>query len=315
MDREEMKEQSVPSLPYYFSDNGHLLHTDSNDPYVYRFKRGDPEANQKEDQALCFFITHHVQRLMEENFTLHRFYLPTEPLTEGLSQGFVYLSSGALEHPDKLLVLIQDQGTVQCGLWNWRAVAHEGVEKGSQIPYVQRALEESYSVLLMNPNENGNNDREESASWHVHSVWDHLLTHCVDQRIVVVAHGYGGLAFVDLLCRRSQEVQQKVWAVAFLDSSHNMWHQPLRDEARDWLQSCSRRWVPSSKPLNQNVGSIKAGGLQVSAGTQSQRTVPAVCMESVFQFFSKKLQPIPPTAFSIVTRSRSLGQGISTPNA
>lgn len=125
---------------------------------------------------------------------------------------------------------------------------------------------------------------------------------------MVVAHGYGGLAFVDLLCRRAEEVESRVSAVAFIDSSHNVWHQPLRVDGRGWLRAHSRRWVLSSKHLNGPVGTLSAG-MQLSAGTLCHDGAPATCMESVFRFFAKAIRPrAPPTPFSIVTRSMRLAQ-------
>ncbi|XP_029599076.1 cotranscriptional regulator FAM172A homolog isoform X1 [Salmo trutta] len=345
---------SPPSIfPYRFTSDGRLCHRFTQEPFM--FQRGcDPDATQREDQALCLHVTQHVHSLLEEQLHLVRLYLPPlskevylppPPLSKGVylppppesqgqgdhhrvyfsphrgapSQGYVYLSPGALESPATLLVVVQDRGTMRCGLWSWRAAASDGLERGSMIPYVRRVLEEGSSVLLMNPNQGGG--AGETPEEHVHRVWDLLVSRCVSRRVVVVAHGYGGLAFVDLLCRRPQLVVRQVWAAAFLDSSHSLWHQPLDATGREWLRTRSRRWVLSSKPLNQPVGSLKAGCPQMSAGTQSHDAAPYVCMESVFRFFSKTLSPKPPTTFSMVTRSRGTagqmrphsGRGITGP--
>uniref|UniRef100_A0A674CJD6 Si:ch73-41e3.7 n=1 Tax=Salmo trutta TaxID=8032 RepID=A0A674CJD6_SALTR len=270
---------SPPSIfPYRFTSDGRLCHRVTQEPFM--FQRGcDPDATQREDQALCLHVTQHVHSLLEDKGV----YLPPPPESQG--QGYVYLSPGALESPATLLVVVQDRGTMRCGLWSWRAAASDGLERGSMIPYVRRVLEEGSSVLLMNPNQGGG--ARETPEEHVHRVWDLLVSRCVSRRVVVVAHGYGGLAFVDLLCRRPQQVVRQVWAAAFLDSSHSLWHQPLDATGREWLRTRSRRWVLSSKPLNQPVGSLKAGCPQMSAGTQSHDAAPYVCMESVFRFFSK----------------------------
>ncbi|XP_052370718.1 cotranscriptional regulator FAM172A homolog [Oncorhynchus keta] len=327
---------SPPSIfPYRFTSDGRLCHRVTQEPFMFQ-RSCDPDAAQREDQALCLHVTQHVHSLLEEQLHLFRLYLPplskevdlpppslskevylpppAEPQGQGdhrvyfsphrgaPSQGYVYLSPGALESPATLLVVVQDRGTMRCGLWSWRAAASRGLERGSMIPYVKRVLEEGSSVLLMNPNQGGGVG--ETPEEHVHRVWDLLVSRCVSRRVVVVAHGYGGLAFVDLLCRRPQQVVGQVWAAAFLDSSHSLWHQPLDVVGREWLRTRSRRWVLSSKPLNQPVGSLKAGCPQMSAGTQSHDAAPSVCMESVFRFFSKTLSPKPPTTFSMVTRSR-----------
>lgn len=279
-------------FPYWFSEDGHLRHRETHKPYRFPFKLHDARDTEREHRSLCLCITRHVYDLLERKFQLVKVFL---------EDSFVFMSEGALENPGSLLVLIQDLGTVRSGVWSWKLSAHEGLERGSQNPYIRWALLESCAVLLMNPNE-GSRTHEQ----HVRMVWERLLSQSSPQHIFIVAHGYGGLGFVDLLCRETEEVQRKVTAVAFLDSSHSFWHQPLGDAGRDWLKSHSRSWIPSRKPLNCSVGSLKAGCTQMSAGTQCHDSTPVVCMESVFRFFNKMIKPkATPTPFNIITRSKS----------
>ncbi|KAJ8405943.1 hypothetical protein AAFF_G00308310 [Aldrovandia affinis] len=290
---------SPPDFPYGFDREGRLLHKGTQEPFVFHFRRGGTRDSEQEHEALGRCITQHVYRVLEEQYHLRRIYLPPP------RPGPIFLSPGALEGAGTLLVLIQDQGTVRCGQWSWQAIVREGLERGSQVPYVRRALQERWGVVLLNPNEAGASPEE-----HVRSVWDGPLAGCAAGRVVVVTHGYGGLAFVDLLSRRPLEVQRRVCAVAFVDSTHNLWHQPLAGATRDWLRAHSRKWVLSVKPLNRPVGSLKAGCHQLSAGTQNHEAAPAFCMDSVFRYIAKALRAKPPpTPSDIVTRSRSLGRG------
>lgn len=292
----EPSSQTPLDCSYFFTEDGHLHHRDTQKPYKFLFKLDDVHGTVREHVALCRYITQHVCGILENKFNLVKVHLD-----KGTQAGFVYTSPGALHHRGTLMVLIQDRGTVSCGVWSWKAVAHEGLERGSQIPYVRWALEESCAVLLMNPNEGG-----QSAEEHVRLVWEHLVSRSVAERITVVTHGYGGLAFVHLLCHRLEAVRKRVWAVAFIDSSHNLWHQPLGASGRDWLKGHSRTWVLNAKPTNRQVGSFKAGCRLMSAGTQCHDTAPAVCMEAVFRFFAKQMMPKAVPAV-IVTRSRSFG--------
>ncbi|XP_035390999.1 cotranscriptional regulator FAM172A homolog [Electrophorus electricus] len=298
----EPSNQSQSDYPYFFTEDGYLCHRDSLKPYKFSFKLNDVHGTVREHLALCHYITQHVYMLLEKTLNLTRMNLQNGSKGDSLSPGFVYMSPGALDHCGTLMLLIQDKGTMRCGMWSWRAVAHEGLERGSQIPYVRRALRQSRAILLMNPNEGGLSPEE-----HVRLVWESLVSKSAAERITVVAHGYGGLAFVHLLCCRPEEIQRRVWAVAFIDSSHSMWHQPLGTTGREWLKAHSRTWVLSAKPTNRPVGSLKAGCRVMSAGTQCHEAAPAVCMESVFRFFAKLMRAkATPTPFDIVTRSRSL---------
>ncbi len=281
-------------FPYWFSEDGHLRHRTTSEPYRFPFRLDDVRATDREHHKLCRYITQHVYQLLETSFGLVRVHLE--------EACFVFTSPGALDHPGSLLVLIQDRGTARSGVWSWKLSAHEGLERGTQIPYLRWAAAlESCAVVITNPNEGG-----KTLEHHVHLVWERLVSRSAAEHVFIAAHGDGGLGFVELLSRNPDEIQRRVKAVAFLDSSHSLWHQPLGQAGRDWIKSHSRTWTLSSKPLNRSVGSLKAGSPQLSAGTRCHDAVPAVCMESVFRFFSKSVKPkATPTPFEIITRSRS----------
>ncbi|XP_036401451.1 cotranscriptional regulator FAM172A homolog [Megalops cyprinoides] len=313
MEVQESEGEAASALwdfPYSFTQDGRLLHRETRESFAFRFRRGAAREAECRYRALWNCITQHVYCLLEERCRLCRVRLPAAP---GDPEGgaLIFTSPRAMEGPGTLLVLIQDQGMVRAGQWSWRAIARDGLDRGSQIPYVERALKENWGMVIMNPNENtGEAGLGASPEEHVLRVWDGCLSGRAAGRVAVVTHGYGGVAFVDLLLRRLQEVQRQVCAVAFLDSSHNLWHQPLGVAGREWLRAHSRQWVLSSKPLNRPVGSLKAACFQLSAGTQCHEAAPAVCMDSVFRFFVKAMRARPtPTPFDIVTRSRSQGQG------
>lgn len=299
----EGSNKTPSDFPYFFTEDGRLCHVDTLKPYKFSFQLKDVQATTREHTALCCYMSQHVYGILENKYNLIKVYLDKGIQSDTQPPGFVYMSPGALRHHGMLLVLIQDKGTIRCGLWSWRAVANKGLERGSQIPYVNWALGEYCAVLLMNPNEGAMTPEE-----HVLQVWDQLLLNSTAEQIAVVAHGYGGLAFVHLLCCRLEEIQQRKCAVAFVDSSHSLWHQPLGPSGRDWIKVHSNTWVLSSKPKNRLVGSLKAGCRMMSAGTQCHETAPAVCIDSIFRFFIKLMRPVVvPTPFTIVTRSRSLG--------
>ncbi|KAK2817871.1 hypothetical protein Q7C36_021804 [Tachysurus vachellii] len=298
----EVKNKTPSEFPYSFAEDGRLCHKDTLKPYKFSFQLKDVQATMREHAALCGYISQHVYGILESEYNLIKEYLDKGSQSDATDPGFVYMSPGALENHGMLMVLIQDKGTIRCGVWSWKAIAHDGLEQGSQIPYIRWALGESCAVLLMNPNEGAMTPEE-----HVLKVWDQLLLNSTAEQIAVVAHGYGGLAFVHLLCCRLEEIQQRRCDVAFVDSSHSLWHQPLGPSGCEWIKVHSSTWVLSSKPKNRPVGSLKAGCRMMSAGTQCHETAPAVCMESIFRFFTKLMRPaVAPTPFGIVTRSRSL---------
>lgn len=294
-----------PGFPYRFDGAGRLVHGVTGEPFLFQLRRGEGAGRGGEElQALGRSITQQVHLLLQEQFQLR----PLEPPAPG--RAVLLLSQGALESAAPLLLLVPDRGSVRSGQWSWQAIVRGGLEAGSQIPYVRRARQEGWGVALLDPNAEGASPEE-----HVRRAWDRLLGGARAGPVAVATHGYGGLAFVDLLSRRPQEVQHRVCAVAFVDSAHNLWHQPLGGAARDWLRAHSRKWVLSAKPVNRPVSSLKADSLQLSAGTLSHERAPAACLDAVFRYIARALRAKPPpTPYDIITRSKSHGRGGARPH-
>ncbi|KAI1242313.1 hypothetical protein IHE44_0005844 [Lamprotornis superbus] len=184
-----------------------------------------------------------------------------------------------------------DRGVFCAGQWGRRAIVSEGLRHGTQIPFIKMALQSHWEVIVLNPNDNFtdlNSEKErfsarEEAStftqsvWgipkrsssspeeHTVYVWDHFIAKSAARNVAFIAHGYGGLVFVDLLMQRKCEVMHKVYSVAFIDSTHNMQHQSRHDpEIQEWIHKNCREWVSNSKPLNKTVGFL----MRVSLGSR-----------------------------------------------
>lgn len=60
--------------------------------------------------------------------------------TESEPKSFIYMSEDALTNQDKLLVLIHGNGVVRAGQWARRLIINEGLDSGTQIPFINRAM-------------------------------------------------------------------------------------------------------------------------------------------------------------------------------
>lgn len=157
-------DHNLSDFPYCFNSDGLLCHRVTGELYVFHFNCHDVQRTQQEQASLCSFITTYVFNILEHHLQLQKAFLTH-------TEDFVYMSPGALQNKRALLVLIQDVGTVRCGVWSWRMVVREGLRKGSQIFYVLWAMTEKWAVLLMNPNEG-----EMSPEEHVCHVWDCMIS-------------------------------------------------------------------------------------------------------------------------------------------
>ncbi|XP_075449241.1 cotranscriptional regulator ARB2A isoform X1 [Ascaphus truei] len=144
---------TLEGFEYAFNDNGQLRHIKTRDPFVFNYREDLHRWNQKRYEALGEIITKHVYELLEKECNLQKVYLPVDS-TESEPKSFIFMSEDATTNPEKLLVLIHGSGVVRAGQWARRLIINEDLDSGTQIPYIKRAMEEGYAVIVLNPNEN-----------------------------------------------------------------------------------------------------------------------------------------------------------------
>ncbi|XP_072922581.1 cotranscriptional regulator ARB2A homolog isoform X4 [Hemitrygon akajei] len=140
IDLEELMKKDEPPLKfpktleefeYYFNEKGQLRHTKTGEPYVFNFHEDMQRWNQKRYEALG-----EVDAAEDE------------------PKSFIFMSEDAMSNPDKLMVLIHGNGVVRVGQWARRLIINEDLDSGTQIPFIKRAMDEGYGVIVLNTNEN-----------------------------------------------------------------------------------------------------------------------------------------------------------------
>ncbi|XP_005506743.2 putative protein ARB2BP [Columba livia] len=306
-------------LKYDFNIKGELRHVDTNESFVFNYYKNAHEQNHKRYQVLGHLITQYVYELLERVCMLQKVYIPTDA-TENEPRSFFFMSKNALTSSCSLIVLLQDRGVFRAGQWGQKTTVSEGLGRGTQIPFIKMALESHSEVIVLNPNDNFvdlNTENErlsfsareeaptslQSVWWlpkrcssspeeHTMYIWDHFISKSATKHVAFIAHGYGGLVFVDLLVQRKLEVMNKVYSVAFIDSVHNMRHQTRSDpQIQEWIQKYCREWVSDSKPLDKAVASLlKVNCPTVSAGTEKYGLAPSCCLHAIFKYLKSMLK-------------------------
>ncbi|XP_078531503.1 cotranscriptional regulator ARB2A isoform X1 [Lissotriton helveticus] len=144
---------TLEGFEYAFNEKGQLRHITTGEPFVFNFREDLHRWNQKRYEALGEIVTKHVYTLLETECNLKKVILPVDA-TENEPKSFIFMSEDATTNLDKLMVLIHGSGVVRAGQWARRLIINEDLESGTQIPYIKRALEEGYAVIVLNPNEN-----------------------------------------------------------------------------------------------------------------------------------------------------------------
>ncbi|XP_063313547.1 putative protein ARB2BP isoform X2 [Pelobates fuscus] len=335
--------ESLEDLHYYFNEQGELRHMITKKPFLYNFYKNGYDRNHKRYKILGDMITLHVYELLEKECDLQSIQIPTDASDEE-PKSFFFMSKELLSMQTSLLVLLQDKGVIRAGQWGQKAIFHHSLEKGTQIPYIKTAIRDHMSVIVLNPNDNFLEMKEETQivvkkeeeseffcdlhTSHVHKkafipkrgcsspeehtsyVWDHFISKSAATNVAFIAHGYGGLVFLDLLCKKSVEVMSKVSAVAFIDSSHHTEHQARTDpKVMNWMRTNCRSWVVSFKPLDRPIGTLRKFDChKVSAGTENHNLAPYNALQSVFRFLgrsSKCRRSVTLPSRTMLTRSAS----------
>ncbi|XP_053560846.1 putative protein FAM172B [Bombina bombina] len=338
--------KSFEDLQYYFNERGELRHMITQKPFIYNYYKNEHDRNHKRYQILGNFITLYVYELLEKNCNLERITIPVDAKDDE-PKSFFFMNKEVLSKQTSLIVLLQDSGVIRAGQWGQKIIYHHSLEKGTQIPYIKMALRDHGSVIVLNPNDNYVEMKQEelqrivkkeddlcfletcntndilkanrllipkrccsSPEEHTAYVWDHFISKTAAKNLVFIAHGYGGLVFLDLLCKKGKEVMDKVNAVAFIDSRHHGPHQATTDpEIQSWLRANCRSWVVNAKLLDRPTGSLmKLDCPKVSAGTENHELAPYCTLQSVFRFISRSSsnkRKAVTTPRTIVTRSSS----------
>ncbi|XP_068278884.1 cotranscriptional regulator ARB2A isoform X4 [Nyctibius grandis] len=278
---------TLEGFEYIFNEKGQLRHIKTGEPFVFNYREDLHRWNQKRYEALGEIITKYVYELLQKECHLKKVTLPVDA-TDSEPKSFIFMSEDALTNPDKLLVLIHGNGVVRAGQWARRLIINEDLDSGTQIPYIKRAVEEGYGVIVLNPNENYIEVEKTKAQVQLSSDSSDEPAEKRERKDKIQKETKKRRDFYEKyrnpqkeketmqmyirMIQREAEVKNKVTAVALTDSVHNVWHQEAGKTIREWMRENCCNWVSSSEPLDTSVESMLPDCPRVSAagGTWSR---------------------------------------------
>ncbi|XP_031215656.1 cotranscriptional regulator FAM172A isoform X4 [Mastomys coucha] len=293
---------TLEGFEYAFNEKGQLRHIKTGEPFVFNFREDLHRWNQKRYEALGEIITRYVYELLENDCNLKKISIPVDA-TESEPKSFIFMSEDALTNPQKLMVLIHGSGVVRAGQWARRLIINEDLDSGTQIPFIKRAVDEGYGVIVLNPNENyievekqkmhkqsssdgtdepaGKRERKDRVSKETKKRRDFYEKYRNPQKEREMMQ-----LFIRMI-QREADVKSKVTAVALTDSVHNVWHQEAGKTIREWMRENCCNWVSSSEPLDTSVESMLPDCPRVSAGTDRHELTSWKSFPSIFKFFAE----------------------------
>ncbi|KAG5682205.1 hypothetical protein PVAND_011571 [Polypedilum vanderplanki] len=276
--------KTLKDFGYAFNKEGKLRQIDPNSNEItdvpFQFEISSSRSkNQENYEALGEVINEYVYELLEQN-NMHRLYFPENTPKEKAS--FVFSTFSDLEKQiDKLMIIVHGSGVVRAGQWARSLIINDSLDKGTVLPYIKRAREYGYEVIVTNTNDKkiGGRNPEE----HAQNVWN-LFT-SKSKHIAIVAHSYGGVVVTDLAEKFKKDFDEKVFAVAFTDSVHGSRSVSSR------LIDIGVNFVSSDAPLNEKLQSYNDIERR-SAGTPKHELTSYQCMEKLFEFILQKEKDI-----------------------
>ncbi|CAF1239900.1 unnamed protein product, partial [Didymodactylos carnosus] len=130
---------------------GKLVQINGDEPFIYNVYKSK-EDNKKRYSAIGKLVEKEIYRLLETECDLDRVPIPIHAGRNDPTS-FIFMSKGALSQK-YLLIIIHGAGAVRAGEWSRRLILEEGLEVGSQIPYIKRAMEYNYGIIVTNTNYN-----------------------------------------------------------------------------------------------------------------------------------------------------------------
>ncbi|KAK0181489.1 hypothetical protein PV327_003769 [Microctonus hyperodae] len=286
--------KNLKDYGYAFDDGGKLRKLDpktmepTNEGFDFNIS-DDPQYNQKRYEALGEVINQYVYELLEKE-GLKRIPVPKESNVPLELRSFVFACDKAFTSK-KLLILIHGSGVVRAGQWARRLIINDNLNSGTQIPYIRKAKQLGYGIIVLNTNDNRRVIKgiskeiagSEDPHRHMQTVWRDYIQSSHAEDIAIVAHSYGGVCTVKFAIENSKEFKNRVFAVGFTDSVHDM---PAI--GCDHLIQVARNWVASELPLDTTVDCASDDVPCVSAGHPVHEMTSWSCIESLFKFLEQR---------------------------
>ncbi|XP_014289174.1 FAM172 family protein homolog CG10038 [Halyomorpha halys] len=283
--------KTLEEFGYRFNDCGKLRKIDvktgesTDTPFEFNVSP-DPSYNQKHYEALGEVITEEVYSMLRD---LGLKQLPVPPGNDNSS--FIFATEDAHLVP-KLAVLIHGTGVVRAGQWARSLIINDSLETGTQIPYIRKAMNLGYGVIIMNTNDNyrlidGKKfpiEGSSNSSEHASTVWKHYVLPTAAEKILLIAHSFGGVVTMSLASNFEEDFLRRVKAIALTDSVHGRIPRAVSSRLAEYLSEVGRNWVTSSEPLDKMLPEQQGEIQCVSAGTTKHELTSASSIESVFNF-------------------------------
>ena len=222
-----------------------------------------------------------------------------DPDTE-IPQCQIYCSEDFFTNP-KCLIIIQGTGAVRVGIWARQICVNDNIKNGSMISYIQTALEKKYSLIILNPNERYDDNKDTSKQIkefptmekHCNYVYNNIIKNNDNIKdIYIVAHSMGGYCTIDILHQNKDDLLSgKIKKIAFTDSVHGRHYKILDENSIKIFKKISRNYVASNEKVGKLISNSEKsidGVDNYSSGHIKHEYTSAFALLEIFEWFEKE---------------------------
>lgn len=197
----------------------HANYTIVND-IIVRKQEAPPKSDAEQEEVL-FELARYIEARIMTEFGFEPIFIPELSDFEaiGAPQTSI-LASRNWKSCTKMLMIIQNQSHSCIGIFSRSTLMRDGVSKGTVLPYLQRALDMGYGVLLLRPNTNSVIDESdgskhpivgsESPEIHALYVLENIVTQAENvAHIALFGYGNGASLCKDILLRQIARSQSE----------------------------------------------------------------------------------------------------------
>ena len=247
-------------INYKYNEEGELRNKETNE----KVKR----LNKKEYSSVADYITKYIQYKILKEYKLIPMYVPSIENSSNfyirikdIPQCQIYVSDD-FEINSKCICIIQGTGTVRVGLWARSVCINANLYLGSIIPYIKKAFENNFSLIVLNPNENCDIDDNkkkipefQTMESHCNYVYEHIIKKNNNiKNLYIIAHSMGGYCTIQILVKNEEDLLSgKIKKIVFTDSVHGDSYKELSEKGQQKLKDITKDYISSTDPLGQLI--------------------------------------------------------------
>ena len=301
--KEEL-EKIEKDVNYKYNNDGELHKKNS--------KEKPKILEKNEYEQVGTYVIKYIQYKILSEYNLYPMFIPLNPEKDPknilnyldpdteIPQCQIYCSKDFFTN-SKCLIIIQGTGAVRVGIWARQICINDNIENGSMISYIQTALEKKYSLIILNPNERYDDNKDTSKQIkefptmekHCNYVYNNIIKNNDEiKEIYIVAHSMGGYCTIDILHQNKDDLLSgKIKKIAFTDSVHGRHYKILDENSIKIFKKISRNYVSSNEKVGKLISNSEEsidGVDNYSSGHIKHEYTSAFAVLEIFEWFEKE---------------------------